>query len=49
MTDITTERRGDVTIVRLDRPKQLNALTAPMVAELHEVLEPSTPTAPAAS
>ena len=39
MTDITTERRGDVTIVRLDRPKQLNALTAPMVAELHEVLE----------
>lgn len=34
MSDITVERLGDVAVVRLNRPKQLNALTMPMVAEL---------------
>ncbi|MGE0309796.1 MAG: enoyl-CoA hydratase/isomerase family protein, partial [Acidimicrobiia bacterium] len=34
MPDISIERTGEVAIVRLDRPKQLNALTMPMLVEL---------------
>jgi enoyl-CoA hydratase len=39
MGDVTCERSDAVAVVRLNRPKQLNALTAPMVGELHETLD----------
>lgn len=39
MSDITSERRDEVAIVRLNRPERLNALTLDMIVELVDVLD----------
>ncbi|MDZ7686061.1 MAG: hypothetical protein U5O39_14465 [Gammaproteobacteria bacterium] len=46
---IAVEREGNVAIVKLNEPDVLNALSTPMVAELHAALSEILAAMPAAS
>ena len=39
MSEVLTERRGDVAVIRLNDPKTLNALSRAMLVELADAVE----------